>query len=149
VVPDLGGRSELDGGRAIPVWPENPDDVNSRAVSARLNLTLPTCPFLHAFINSCPHLSHQPGQASLADCTTCCPCPACLLGLQVWSLMNLAYAHHEIISDYVTAALMWFETGCVGGRPAIGFEQNAPKHKGCAPCQPVDPAGAAAIAPII
>jgi len=33
--------------------------------------------------------------------------------LQVFSLMNLAYAKHEIISDYITAGLMWFETGCV------------------------------------
>lgn len=31
--------------------------------------------------------------------------------LQVFSLMNLAYAKHEIISDYITAGLMWFETG--------------------------------------
>lgn len=30
---------------------------------------------------------------------------------QVFSLMNLAYAKHEIISDYITAGLMWFETG--------------------------------------
>ncbi|KAL4428341.1 hypothetical protein ABPG75_002430 [Micractinium tetrahymenae] len=29
----------------------------------------------------------------------------------VWSLMNLAYAAHEIISDYVTVALLWFESG--------------------------------------
>jgi hypothetical protein len=26
--------------------------------------------------------------------------------------MCLAYAAHEIVSDYTTAALMWFETGC-------------------------------------
>lgn len=26
--------------------------------------------------------------------------------------MNLAYAAHEIISDYTTAAFMWFEGGC-------------------------------------
>lgn len=56
--------------------------------------------------------------------TAICPyrCPAadlllcvCLLPthLQVYSLMNLAYAYHEIISDYVTVALMWFESGCV------------------------------------
>lgn len=31
--------------------------------------------------------------------------------LQVWSLMNLAYAAHEIISDYVSPALIWFESG--------------------------------------
>ncbi|PSC69850.1 Secretion-regulating guanine nucleotide exchange factor [Micractinium conductrix] len=29
----------------------------------------------------------------------------------VWSLMNLAYAAHEIISDYVSPALIWFESG--------------------------------------
>jgi len=27
--------------------------------------------------------------------------------------MNLAYAWHEIISDYTTASLMWLESGCV------------------------------------
>ena len=43
------------------------------------------------------------------------PLPCLPARPQVWSLMNLAYAHHEIISDYVTAALIWFETGCVGG----------------------------------
>jgi hypothetical protein len=31
--------------------------------------------------------------------------------MQVYSLMNLAYAYHEIVSDYATAALVWFETG--------------------------------------
>lgn len=31
----------------------------------------------------------------------------------VYSLMNLAYAWHEIISDYTTASLMWLESGCV------------------------------------
>ena len=31
---------------------------------------------------------------------------------QVWSLMNLAYAAHEIISDYATASFLWFESGC-------------------------------------
>lgn len=36
-------------------------------------------------------------------------CP--LSALQVWSLVNLAYANHEIISDYATVAFMWFETG--------------------------------------
>ena len=30
---------------------------------------------------------------------------------QVWELVNLAYAEHEIISDYTTAAFMWFEGG--------------------------------------
>ncbi|PSC72576.1 hypothetical protein C2E20_4286 [Micractinium conductrix] len=29
----------------------------------------------------------------------------------IWSLMNLAYASHEIISDYFTAGLMWMESG--------------------------------------
>lgn len=29
---------------------------------------------------------------------------------QVWSLLNLAYANHEIVSDYVTAVFMWFES---------------------------------------
>ncbi|PRW44276.1 hypothetical protein C2E21_6653 [Chlorella sorokiniana] len=29
----------------------------------------------------------------------------------VWELVNLAYAEHEIISDYTTAAFMWFEGG--------------------------------------
>ncbi|KAL4443430.1 hypothetical protein ABPG75_011167 [Micractinium tetrahymenae] len=28
----------------------------------------------------------------------------------VWSLLNLAYANHEIVSDYVTAAFLWFES---------------------------------------
>ena len=27
---------------------------------------------------------------------------------QFWELMNLAYAAHEIVSDYVTASLLWF-----------------------------------------
>lgn len=34
--------------------------------------------------------------------------PTCL---KVWSLVNLAYANHEIISDYATVAFVWFETG--------------------------------------
>lgn len=29
----------------------------------------------------------------------------------IWSLMNLAYAAHEIISDYVSVSLIWFESG--------------------------------------
>ncbi|KAI7840034.1 hypothetical protein COHA_006240 [Chlorella ohadii] len=29
----------------------------------------------------------------------------------VWELVNLAYAEHEIISDYITASFMWFEGG--------------------------------------
>lgn len=29
----------------------------------------------------------------------------------IWSLMNLAYASHEIISDYTTAAFKWFDSG--------------------------------------
>ncbi|KAL4858602.1 hypothetical protein ACK3TF_001547 [Chlorella vulgaris] len=29
----------------------------------------------------------------------------------VYSLMNLAYAYHEIISDYATVAMVWFESG--------------------------------------
>ncbi|KAI7842893.1 hypothetical protein COHA_003405 [Chlorella ohadii] len=29
----------------------------------------------------------------------------------VWSLVNLAYANHEIISDYATVAFAWFESG--------------------------------------
>lgn len=28
----------------------------------------------------------------------------------VWSLLNLAYANHEIVSDYATASFLWFET---------------------------------------
>ena len=66
-VPDLGGRSELDGGRAIPVWPENPDDVDSRAVSDGPGLAwhLP-CPFLlAAFSSPRPHSQGTP-QASRA-----------------------------------------------------------------------------------
>lgn len=49
----------------------------------------------------------------------------CARLLKVWSLMNLAYAAHEIVSDYVTVALLWFESGCAGGgrgrraRPAL------------------------------
>jgi hypothetical protein len=115
-VPDLGGRSELDGGRAIPVWPENPDDVNSRAVSAGLGLA---CAMLF------PDCTQQLVPSSLTAPRPGRPCksahcnapaaPALPARPQVWSLMNLAYAHHEIISDYVTAALIWFETGCVGG----------------------------------
>lgn len=38
----------------------------------------------------------------------CFPSPS---PLQIWSLMNLAFASHEIISDYTTAAFMWFEGG--------------------------------------
>lgn len=34
-----------------------------------------------------------------------------VLSPQVWELVNLAYAEHEIISDYTTAAFMWFEGG--------------------------------------
>ena len=33
------------------------------------------------------------------------------LCVQVWSLVNLAYANHEIISDYATVAFAWFESG--------------------------------------
>lgn len=33
-----------------------------------------------------------------------------LVPLQVWSLLNLAYANHEIVSDYATASFLWFET---------------------------------------
>lgn len=63
----------------------------------------------------------HPSPVSLGDasearrsCTLCCPpTPALLLLLpQIWSLMNLAFASHEIISDYTTAAFMWFEGGC-------------------------------------
>ncbi len=36
---------------------------------------------------------------------------AVALRLQVWSLVNLAYANHEIISDYATVAFAWFESG--------------------------------------
>lgn len=37
--------------------------------------------------------------------------------------MNLAYNEHEIISDYATAAFLWWESGCAlaAGRPAAGW----------------------------
>lgn len=58
--------------------------------------------------------AHQRTGRARADASpdrprTTCPCPT--PPLQVWSLMNLAYASHEIISDYTTAAFMWFEQG--------------------------------------
>lgn len=41
------------------------------------------------------------------------PKAACLPpALQVWEEMNLAYANHEIIADFTTAAFLWFESGC-------------------------------------
>ncbi|KAI7844116.1 hypothetical protein COHA_002255 [Chlorella ohadii] len=40
--------------------------------------------------------------------------PQDVMARGVFSLMNLAYAKHEIISDYITAGLMWFETGGSG-----------------------------------
>ena len=60
--------------------------------------------------HACLHARRLP---SLADHNLPFPCPALPCFLQVWSLMCLAYAAHEIVSDYTTAALMWFETGCV------------------------------------
>jgi hypothetical protein len=29
----------------------------------------------------------------------------------VWEEMNVAYSNHEIIADFTTAALVWFESG--------------------------------------
>jgi hypothetical protein len=40
--------------------------------------------------------------------------PQDVMARGVFSLMNLAYAKHEIISDYITAGLMWFETNGSG-----------------------------------
>lgn len=63
---------------------------------------------------------------------------------QIWSLMNLAYAEHEIISDYTTAAFMWFEGGCaplcccclfVWGLLALADGYTCPKRAaGCWVC---------------
>lgn len=45
--------------------------------------------------------------------------------------MNLAYAKHEIISDYTTAAFLWFESWCAGG-PGLGRTVGAPSLRRCA-----------------
>lgn len=37
--------------------------------------------------------------------------PATPSSRQVWEELNLAYACHEIIGDFTTAALVWFESG--------------------------------------
>ena len=58
-VPELGGKTVLDHGRALPEWPPRSDDMRANAV---------------------------------------------------WSLVNLAFADHEIISDYATVAFRWFES---------------------------------------
>ena len=60
----------------------------------------------------CVLFKPQPdGVLATPSCTSISP--ACFPPTQVWELMNVAYAEHEIISDYVTAALMWFESGWV------------------------------------
>lgn len=45
-----------------------------------------------------PLLGHQPTARA----------PVCA---QVWEEMNVAYSNHEIIADFTTAALVWFESG--------------------------------------
>lgn len=47
-------------------------------------------------------------QLWLPDCRTGCASPTHMP--QVYSLMNLAFAWHEIISDYTTASILWFES---------------------------------------
>ena len=34
-----------------------------------------------------------------------------LASLQVWEEMNRAYANHEVVADFSTAAFFWFESG--------------------------------------
>ncbi len=63
----------------------------------------------------------------------CLPSPP---PLQVYSLVNLAYAYHEIVSDYVTVALLWFESGCERGG------SRAPQRCACCGPKPSPPASA-------
>lgn len=44
--------------------------------------------------------------------------------------MNLAFADHEIISDYATAAYMWFESGCAA-QWEERMEAQRPSSCGC------------------
>ena len=128
-MPELAGTTTADGKRATPRFPERPEDVNVRGVS---RLCCAAC-LAVALVAGCgAHLVDQLLplhccdvaclQSGMPVCmpggchhwpTTTCPSPALPCFLQVWSLMCLAYAAHEIVSDYTTAALMWFETGCV------------------------------------
>lgn len=50
------------------------------------------------------HVSCQTAPRLLPQCVNYKP------SLQVYSLMNLGFAWHEIISDYITASILWFES---------------------------------------
>lgn len=96
-------QTEAFNGHTIPQFPEKGEDVNLAGVSSQ-----PGQAFW--WEQQYPSIAQQP-----------LPWPplklrwleksGCPIFTQVWELTNLAYAEHEIISDYVTPAFMWFEGG--------------------------------------
>lgn len=69
---------------------------------------VPLCCLFGCPLQVFSQMNLAPSLLSSCSCMAGNPAP---WQLQVFSLMNLAYAKHEIISDYITAGLMWFETG--------------------------------------
>lgn len=143
-MPELGGSTQDFGGRTVPKFFDSSVDVNAAGVSGaslHSELQQPLLPYSH-LLRCCggqrlaaatcrrPNTKHK--AAGNAHCRATCPHP-CLLP-QVYSLMNLAWAKHEIISDYVTVALLWFESGCVPACPACSAP--ACSNPACSPPAP-------------